>query len=219
VELLQIPPYDITVIPEALPKEIVDVDLLMTEAQSINIQHQLTLDRPYLLFVGTREPRKNLHKLIEAWQPLAGEIDLIIAGAAGWDGTKPAESNPRLRFLGKVTDQQIAVLYREAEAFVYPSNYEGFGLPILEAFHYGTPVVAAKVAALEEVGGNACVYADPLYPEAIRDGIVKILSESMDDQRKRLQRMQIRRQMFNWDSVAKSTIAVYTQAYKTNQTI
>jgi len=219
IELLQIPPYNITVIPEALPREIVDVDLLMTESQALTIQQQLTLDRPYILFVGTREPRKNLHKLIEAWQPLAGDIDLIIAGAAGWDGTKQQESNPRLRFLGKVTDQQLAVLYREAEAFVYPSNYEGFGLPILEAFHYGTPVVAAKVSALEEVGGNACEYADPLQPEAIRASIIKILSEDLDDQRKRLQRMQIRRQMFSWDSVAKSTIAVYTQAYQASQTI
>ncbi len=212
VELLQIPPYLVTVIPEALPREIIEVDMLMTENQAAVIQEQLGLNRPFILFVGTREPRKNLHRLIEAWQPLAPHIDLIIAGAAGWDGTQAFSNNPHLRFLGKVTDQQLSVLYREAEVFAYPSVYEGFGLPILEAFHYGTPVVAAEVPALMEVAGNAAVYVDPASPEAIRRGLETILSEDMEAQRKRLQRMQIRRQMFSWDKVATATIAVYTQA-------
>jgi glycosyltransferase involved in cell wall biosynthesis len=212
VELLQIPPYLITVIPEALPKEIVEVDMLMTESQAEIIGKQLELTRPFILFVGTREPRKNLLKLIEAWQPLSTDLDLIIAGSAGWDGTISNLSNPHLRFLGKVTDQQLSVLYREAEAFMYPSMYEGFGLPILEAFHYGTPVVAAKVPALMEVAGNAAEYVEPESAEAIRKGIVTLLSEDVEAQRKRLQRMQIRRQMFNWDTVATQTIAVYKQA-------
>ncbi|HCC84945.1 MAG TPA: hypothetical protein DEP87_04670 [Candidatus Pacebacteria bacterium] len=215
VELLQVPPYLITVIPEALPREIVEVDLLMTEAQAAQIQLELNLNRPYLLFVGTREPRKNLTKLIEAWLPLAQDVDLIIAGAKGWDLTSKLTANPRLRFLGKVTDQQLSVLYREAEAFVYPSLYEGFGLPILEAFHYGTPVVAAEVSALMEVAGNAAEYVNPQDPALIRAGIIKILTEDLEAQQKRLQRMQIRRQMFSWDSVAKATISVYATAMQT----
>lgn len=212
VELLQIPPYLITVIPEALPREIIEVDLLMTEAQAEQIKQELQLTRPYLLFVGTREPRKNLLKLVEAWLPLAQDVDLIIAGAAGWDLTSKIANNPHLRFLGKVTDQQLSVLYREAEAFAYPSIYEGFGLPILEAFHYGTPVVAAEVPALMEVAGNAAEYVNPHDPEKIRAGLIKVLTEEVEAERKRLQRMQIRRQLFSWEAVAKATIGVYAQA-------
>lgn len=218
VELLQIPPYLISVIPEALPREIIEVDLLMTESQSDEIKAQLGLTRPYILFVGTREPRKNLLKLIEAWLPLANDVDLLVAGAAGWDMSGKVTKHPRLRFLGKVTDQQLAVLYREAEAFAYPSIYEGFGLPILEAFHYGTPVVAAEVPALMEVAGNAAEYVDPQEPEAIRAGLSKILTEDVDAERKRLQRMQIRRQLFSWDTVAKATTEVYQRAINSAET-
>lgn len=215
VELLQIPAYQITVIPEALPLEIretataLDVD----EDRYEQIKQRLDLTKPYIFFVGTREPRKNLLKLLEAWWPLAKDLQLIIAGAAGWDATSTnTYEHPNLRFLGKVTDEELAVLYTNAEVFVYPSIYEGFGLPILEAFYHLKPVVAANIPAIVEVAGNAAELVDPYDADSIRSGIQRILNEDPADQEKRIQRMVIRGQMFSWDKVAADTMAVYQAA-------
>ncbi|MFZ5376983.1 MAG: glycosyltransferase family 4 protein [Patescibacteria group bacterium] len=210
IDLLGIPSNKITVIPEALPIEIADVSEKMTEDVYLATKQQLMLDQPYILFVGTREPRKNLSNLIEAWKPLSKDYQLIIAGAEGWDKINYQNSN--LRFLGKVSNQQLAVLYGEASMFAYPSLYEGFGLPILESFYYGTPVLTSNVPALIEVAGNAAELVDPESVKDIRDGMTKLLNETKEEQQKRLQRMIIRLQMFNWDSVAKKTIQVYQKA-------
>ncbi len=220
IELLQIPAYQITVIPEALPLEIRDtaIQLDNNEERYEQIKQRLNLTKPYIFFVGTREPRKNLLKLLEAWWPLAKDLQLIIAGAAGWDATSTKSyEHPNLRFLGKVTDEELAVLYSNTEAFVYPSIYEGFGLPILEAFYHLKPVVAANIPAIVEVAGNAAELVDPYEPESIRRGIQIVLNEDVIAQEKRMQRMVIRGQMFNWDKVATDTMAVYTAAIKENQ--
>ncbi len=214
VELLQIPTQMIHVVYEALPQETVVATESLTEEKYELIKQQLRLNRPYLFFVGTREPRKNLRRLIEAWQPISHQYDLIIAGETGWDHTEnmPAVSSPNLRLLGKVSDQQLAVLYEEAECFVFPSLYEGFGLPILEAFYHGTPVVSANVSGMVEVAGNAAELVDPLQPESIRQGIEKILNESKAEQQRRLQKMILRLHLFDWHKVADETIQVYQQA-------
>jgi len=161
--------------------------------------------------VGTREPRKNLLRLIEAWKPLQSQIELLIAGESGWDTTENVQE-VGLRFLGQVSDEELSVLYAEAELFAYPSLYEGFGLPILEAFHHGTPVVTSNNSGMIEVAGNAAELVDPLDVSSITKAIEKILSESNDDQKKRLQRMIIRQQMFSWKKVARETLAVYKKA-------
>jgi len=215
IELLDFPAQNIHVIHEALPLETAQVSEKMTEEEYEEIRSRLKLDRPYLFFVGTREPRKNLMKLIEAWQPLSEKLDLVIAGESGWDGTNSqsdALKNEHLRFLGKVSDAQLSVLYGEAEVFVYPSLYEGFGLPILEAFYHGTPVVTSNVSSLPEVAGNAAELVDPSSVKSIRFGIEKILNESKEAQQKRLQQMIIRMHQFSWEKVAEKTVEVYRRA-------
>lgn len=213
INLLGIPAFRIDVIPEALPLETRLSNQNLTEEKANEIAKQLKLFKPYILFVGTREPRKNLMKLIEAWKPLAKDFQLIIAGDEGWDQTgKSQDSNPDLRFMGRVSEEQLAVLYGEAQAFVYPSLYEGFGLPILEAFYYGTPVITSNVPALIEVAGNAAEFVDPDSVESIRAGIIKILNEPLAQQQIRLQKMIIRLQMFSWQTVAKQTLRVYKKA-------
>lgn len=216
VRLLGIPSYQIHVIPESLPLEIAELDKKMTEEQAEIAKERLQLKKPYILFVGTREPRKNLLRLIDAWMPLQKDIQLIVAGDKGWDeSTDEKYANlENLRFLGRVSDKELNVLYAEAELFAYPSLYEGFGLPILEAFHHGTPVLTSKVTALIEVAGNAAELIDPESVESIREGIKKILAEKPDDQKKRLQRMIIRLQMFSWKNVAKQTLEVYKIAIR-----
>jgi glycosyltransferase involved in cell wall biosynthesis len=222
VNILQIPPYLIHVIHEALPTDIKDVSDNLDEDHYKLIKEQLQLNKPFIFFVGTREPRKNLLRLIQAWQPMSKNYQLIIAGESGWDETsskkdgkaKFNQDDPNLRFLGKVSNRQLSVLYGEASLFVYPSLYEGFGLPILEAFHHGTPVVTSNISSMIEVAGNAAELVNPESIDDIHKGIKNILGENIEDQQKRLQRMIIRLQMFSWEKVATETIRVYQQAIK-----
>jgi glycosyltransferase involved in cell wall biosynthesis len=217
VELLEFPTRDVHVIYEALPEEVVSVSRELSEEQADRIKRKLQLDQPFVLFVGTREPRKNLERLIEAWQPLAKDFQLIIAGEAGWDDTASGKySDPNLRFLGKVSDRELAVLYGEASVLAYPSLYEGFGLPILEAFYHGTPVVTSNASSMPEVTGNAAELVDPLSVKSIRQGLETILNESLQEQQKRLQKMVIRMHLFNWETVADQTLQVYKRAIESH---
>lgn len=211
VRFLDIPSYKIHVIPEALPREIRLVNELLSEELAERIKLEFSLQRPYLLFVGTREPRKNLQRLIEAWLPLKNELDLIVVGESSWDNSDSIQ-DPNLRFFGKVSDQVLNVLYAEAEAFVYPSLDEGFGLPILEAFYHGTPVITSNVSALIEVAGNAAELVNPEDVADINRGIKLVLNENQQQQQQRLQRMIIRMHMFSWHLVAEQTVEVYNKA-------
>lgn len=210
VQLLGFPNWRVQVIPEALPVEIEQVSRDLSEDEYELIKDQLALDRPYILFVGTREPRKNLKRLIQAWQPLNRDLDLIAAGAKGWDGS--GQNIPHLRFLGRVSEKELNVLYAEAEIFAYPSLYEGFGLPILEAFYHGTPVITSDISAMIEVAGNAAELVNPKSVEEMRQAIKLILNEGKEAQQQRLQRMIIRRQMFSWKKTAEQTVRVYKKA-------
>ncbi len=117
----------------------------------------------YVLAVGTLEPRKNLARAVEAAQ-LAG-VELRVVGARGWGGIDVPG------WAGEVPDAELAALYRGARCVLYPSLYEGFGLPVLEAMACGTPVVTSHGTALEEVAGDAAVLVDPLDVSALAEGI------------------------------------------------
>jgi len=214
IELLGFPADRVHVVYEALPIETKATMNQLTETQYDQIKNKLKLDRPYILFVGTREPRKNLDRLIEAWRPLANDFDLIIAGAKHQQLSQPLSDLPHLRLLGRVNDQKLAVLYEEASLFAYPSLYEGFGLPILEAFSHGTPVVTSDNSGMKEVAGNAAQLVQPESVESIRQGLIKVLNENLDDQQLRLQKMIIRGQMFSWELAARQMLQIYKQAYE-----
>jgi glycosyltransferase involved in cell wall biosynthesis len=119
----------------------------------------------YVLAVATLEPRKNLGRAVEAAR-LAG-VELRVVGARGWGGVEVPG------WVGEVPDSQLAALYRGARCLLYPSLYEGFGLPVLEAMACGTPVVTSRGTAMEEVADGAAVLADPRDPEALAAGIAE----------------------------------------------
>ena len=159
-------------------------------------------DGEYVLAVGTIEPRKNLARAAEAARR-AG-VELRVAGARGWGDV----ATNGVRWLGEVSDDELARLLRGARALVYPSLYEGFGIPILEAMAVGTPVVTSAGGATEEVAGGAAVLVDPLDPGSIAAGI-----EEADRRREELRPRGLERAAaFTWDDVAERTIAVYREA-------
>ena len=160
-------------------------------------------DGDYVLAVGTLEPRKNLQRLAEAAE-LAG-VELRVVGAPGWGGV---ELPAHVRLAGPVDDEQLAALYRGARCLAYPSLYEGFGIPIVEAMACGTPVVTSRGGATEEVAGGGAVLVDPFDPAAIAAGIQEAAARRDALRAAGLERARA----FKQESVVEAMLAVYREA-------
>ena len=188
----------------------------MTKVQAFVSEHW-GLDKPYLLSVGTIEPRKNLKHLIRVYCSLPEEIrndyQLVIAGGEGWLSSDiyqwiveiGAESS--IRFLEYV-GLELPWLYCGATCFIYPSLYEGFGMPPLEAMACGTPVITSNTSSLPEVAGDAAILIDPQSEEELASAISQIVSDPALRQtmsNKGLDRAQV----FSWEQIAKDTLEVY----------
>ena len=167
-------------------------------------------ETPYFLFLGTLEPRKNLPALVEAWRGLRRrhEVDLLLAGRRRADcPLLPGE--PGLRFLGEVPDEELSTLYSGALALVYPSLYEGFGLPVLEAMQCGACVIASHAVA--EAGGDAAVYADSV--EDLTRAMLRAVEDPVWRADCRARSLAHARE-FSWERTARQTRQVYEEAMK-----
>jgi glycosyltransferase involved in cell wall biosynthesis len=167
----------------------------------------------YILFVGTLQPRKNIVRLIQAFSKLETDVNLVIVGKKGWqyeDILKAPEKynvKERVNFVHNASDEDLPPLYKNAEFFVLPSLYEGFGLPVLEAMSYGTPVITSSVSSLPEAGGDAALYVDPESVEDISSKMKKLLND--EGLRKDLIKKgheQVKK--FSWEKAAKETLSV-----------
>jgi glycosyltransferase involved in cell wall biosynthesis len=158
----------------------------------------------YVLAVGTLEPRKNLARVIEAAERMG--VELRVVGASGWGSV--AASGAGVRWLGRLPDAELAALYRGARCLVYPSLYEGFGIPVAEAMACGTPVVTSRDSAMADVVGAAAVLVDPLDVSAIADGIAEA-----DTRREELVRLgHERAHLYTWERAAAAAVAAYERA-------
>ncbi len=179
------------------------------------LRERYALPAAFLLYLGINKPHKNLVALIQCLRPVAsGHRTLVIAGA--WDTRYPQAKataqalgmGERVRFLGPVPEVELPALYAAATAFVFPSRYEGFGLPVLEAMACGTPVACSNVSSLPEVAGDAALLFDPDDPAAMTQALHRLLEDA--SLRADLQtRGLAQAARFTWEQTAAATLRVY----------
>lgn len=206
IDTLKIPEHKVSVVYNG-------VDVKMPGYESIK-EHKIKLPfNRYILSVGSIEPRKNIGRLIAAWKkivPIVGDdIGLVIVGAKGLsrvflqsENLSNVNSADRVYFTGHVSDEQLSALYSHAEVFCYPSLYEGFGLPPLEAMAYSIPVLTSNTTAMAEICKGAATLVDPISVNEIADGIVDLLSSH------NVERIEFARQLsksLTWDKCAQAT--------------
>jgi alpha-1,3-rhamnosyl/mannosyltransferase len=189
------------------------------EAAPVLAAHGLA-DGGYVLAVGTLEPRKNLERLAAAHALLPPALrrraPLALAGGIGWGGVEAGPALARAlaagdaRALGRVDDAALAALYARAAAVAYPSLYEGFGLPVLEAMGCGAPLVHSATTAVAETAGGAGLAVDPLDPEAIAAGLAAVLEDAALASRLRAAGL-ARAAEFSWAETARRVVEVWRE--------
>ncbi len=182
---------------------------------------ELKTRTPYILFVGTIQPRKNIIALVEAFEEFVQahpEFELKIVGKKGWlysETLKRIESSPfrkQIKYLGFVEDKELVALYVNAYATVLPSLYEGFGLPVLEAMSYGSPVIASNTSSLPEVGCDAVLYCNPDDSKTITDALEKLQDTKLCSALMLKAKKQLKK--FSWNKCAVETLKVISSSAK-----
>jgi glycosyltransferase involved in cell wall biosynthesis len=214
LQVLKIPPEKIHVVYGAAPQHFRQVT---NAGQLASLRQKYGLPEQFLLYVGTLEPRKNLTRLVQAFSRLKEQghaHKLVLAGPWGWSMNgfhqQIEELNlaDRVQLLGYIPDEDLPGLYSLATAFVFPSLYEGFGLPPLEAMACGTPVLSSRNSSLAEICGDAAYLVDPRDVENLAEGLRRVVADA--DLRAQLSESGRRRaQEFSWERAARETVAVY----------
>jgi glycosyltransferase involved in cell wall biosynthesis len=214
-QFLHVPHDRLRIVPLAVDPSYHPVDDLSALAR---IRERYGLAGPFALYLGGLDRRKNVPRLIEAFRRTDLTLDLAIAGAAHSrnreaypDLTTAAEADPRIRLIGHVAESDKPALYSAARVFVYPSLYEGFGLPPLEAMACGTPAIVSNRSSLPEVAGDAAILVDPLDLDALAAALRRLNS----DEGLRAQLVtegQRRAAAFTWRRTAGATLACYREA-------
>lgn len=183
-----------------------------------SVRRKFGLPERFVLYVGTIEPRKNLKRLLQAFEVVRrdgfGSLALVLVGSRGWQDEPILRSVDRLgltgsvRFLGHTSAEDLVALYNLAEVLAFPSLYEGFGLPVVEAMACGTPVLTSPNGSLAEIAGPAAELVEPTQVESIAAGLRRVLSES--DRREALRAAGfVQAGRFSWEAAAAHTREVY----------
>jgi alpha-1,3-rhamnosyl/mannosyltransferase len=188
-----------------------------SDQEVADVSERYGLDRPFVLSTGTLEPRKNLRRLIRAFAALPDAVRaehlLVLVGPRGWDDDQIVQlagaHSDQVRILGQISDSDLACLYSSCSVFCYPSLYEGFGLPVLEAMQSGAAVITSDRSSLPEVGGDGARYVDPTSETSIRTGLAELLTN--DEDRAGLgERARRRAREFSWDRTAAEVLTQLT---------
>ena len=192
---------------------------MQSEEKIDAVKLKFYIDKPYILFVGTFQPRKNIDRIIDAYISLPDhytkENMLVLVGREGWGCESLQEKVDKLVSSGKcvriknATDREIRCLYQDAEVFLFPSLHEGFGLPVLEAFACGAPVITSRCSALEEVAGDAALLVDPYLTEDIADKLKYLLDIDKECREKIINYAIERAKQFSWDNMASRLYDIY----------
>ena len=220
IKLLNIPEKRLRVIPLSADEQY--KPLKNKKQIHDELKQEYNIDTPFILFVGTLEKRKNVPTLLKSFYKLKKckiEHKLVIVGGKGWKYTKIFDLIEELNlkddviFTDYVTDEYLVKLYNAADLFVYPSLYEGFGLPPLEAMACGCPVITSNTSSLPEVVGDAGIMIDPNDIDSLTESMHKILTDN--ELRKEMSRKSLERAgMFSWKKTTKETWDVYEDALK-----
>ncbi len=181
------------------------------KSKSRMVREKFNITHSYIMTMGGSEYRKNVKTVLAAYDKNFADVyDLIVVGGA-WqdvDLSKKYQHDPQVKFLQGVSDEDLQALYNGAEVFVFASIYEGFGLPMLEAMHCGTPVVAAAASCLPEVAGEAALYFEPLDAKDLSRVLKKILTDK-DLRVRMINRGFTRMKLYSWDKTIRQTYEVY----------
>ena len=178
VRVLGIAPEKITVIHSGVADAFFECPPAAVDA----VRRHYQLRRPFVLFVGTIEPRKNLETLLDAFEALPLGLrehhDLVVAGPVGWASGRTVRRLSDVRYLGYIPEDHLAPLTAAATVFAYPSLYEGFGFPVVQAMAAGVPVITSNVSSLPEVAGDAALLIDPRSQSELRSALSRVLTSS-----------------------------------------
>ena len=222
LDYFNVPPEKIDVIYNGIDEEF---STLPAEEDVARVRERFQLDAPFILYAGNIKPHKNLERTIEAFDLLRrsrqfDQVKLVIIGKdiAKYAALRHAVHRHKLhkyvRFFGFVPDQTLAILYRLAAVFVFPSLYEGFGLPPLEAMASGTPVITSNVSSLPEVVGDAALLVDPHHPEAIAEAMQRVLTDSTLRADLRIRGL-VRARQFSWERSIRRVREIYGEVLAT----
>lgn len=183
-------------------------------AEIARVKTKYGIEGDYVLYLGTLQPRKNLARLIEAWHRAGARMALVLAGKRGWYYEQLIrEAGHDVRFVGYVEEADKAALLSGAQAFAFPSLYEGFGFPVLEAMACGVPTLCSNTSSLPEVGGDAALQVDPLNVDEIAQGLRQIISDA-GLRRALIERGYQQAQHFTWAACAAVVLQVFEEILK-----
>ena len=213
IELARVSPDAVCVVPLGVDPELRPV---RDERVLNSVREKYALPDRFLLFLGTIEPRKNIVRIMESFASIADRVPhhLVIAGRKGWHyrdvfrAPRRLHIESRVHFADRIAEPDLAGLYSLADVFVWPSLYEGFGLPVVEAMACGVPVVTSNTSSLPEVAGNAALTVDPLSAEEIAEAVLRVI-EDAPLRGELIAKGFVRASGLTWRRTASSTLLVY----------
>ena len=214
IEHYKYPSENIEVTYPGINRKMKEQVLELGENSQNRILHKHQIDTRFILFAGTLQPRKNIERLVAAYERLKNDVQLVIVGKKGWlwepiiAHVRKSPKNDRIKLLDFVNDEELFCLYNAADCFVLPSLYEGFGIPVVEAMHMGCPVVVSNTSSLPEIAGDAGIYVTPEDVSSIAAGLTKALQLKPTERRNLIQKGYRQAAQFSWETCARKTLSV-----------